>query len=88
MSSPPTNSMLFEELSILFASAPSPQSILEFRPSQTSIDRANYLLELNRQNAIDEATRGELDQFEQAELLMRLVKARIRANQHQNRPPR
>jgi hypothetical protein len=73
-------STLFEEIATLFASAPSPKAILEFRPSQASIDRASQLLELNRANNLDEASRAELDQYEQAELLMRLVKARIRAN--------
>jgi hypothetical protein len=46
------------------------------------------LLELNRANTLDETTRRELDQFEQAELLMRLVKARIRVGQNRDLPPR
>jgi hypothetical protein len=46
-----------------------------FRPSQASVERANRLLKLSRENSLDEATRRELDRFEQAELLMRLVKA-------------
>ena len=81
-------STLFEEIATLFASAPSPKAILEFRPSQGSIDRANELLELNRANNLDDASRAELDQFKQAELLMRLVKARIRASQSKEMPPR
>jgi hypothetical protein len=81
-------STLFEEIATLFASTPSPKAILEFRPSQASIDRASQLLELNRANNLDEASRAELDQYGQAELLMRLVKARIRANQSKDMPPR
>ncbi|QDS93865.1 hypothetical protein FF011L_26410 [Roseimaritima multifibrata] len=88
MSTAPAPSTLFDEIATLFASAPSPASILEFRPSRSSIDRANRLLELNRENALDQASRSELEQFEQAELLMRLVKARIRVNQSKERPPR
>jgi len=88
MSTTPAASTLFDEIATLFASAPSPNSILEFRPSQASVDRGNRLLELNRENALDEASRAELDQFEQAELLMRLVKARIRVNQNNARSPR
>ena len=72
-------STLFEEIATLFASAPSPQTIVDFHPSQASIDRASELLELNRQNRLTDADREELNQFEQAELLMRLVKARILA---------
>ncbi len=69
---------LLDELATFFATAPSQAAILAFRPSQACIDRANELLELNRANALDESTRRELDQFENAELLMRLVKARVR----------
>lgn len=88
MSTAPIASSLFDEIATLFASAPSPSTILDFRPSQTSTERANRLLELNRENALDEPSRRELEQFEQAELLMRLVKARIRANQKNGLPPR
>lgn len=86
VSTTPSASSLFDEVATLFASAPSQNSILEFRPSQATIERANQLLELNRANALDEASRRELDQFEQAELLMRLVKARIRASQNEGLP--
>jgi hypothetical protein len=72
-------SRLFEEIATLFASAPSPQEVLDFRPSDAAVQRAQELLDLNRQGQLDEDLRRELDQFEQAELLMRLVKARIRA---------
>ncbi len=88
MSTAPSVSSFFDEIATLFASAPSPNTILEFRPSQATVDRANQLLELNRADALDETTRRELDQFEQAELLMRLVKARIRAGQNRDLPPR
>ena len=88
MSTAPTASALFDELATLFATAPSPDAILDFRPSQASVDRAKRLLELSRENSLDDASRRELDQFEQAELLMRLVKARIRANQNKSMPPR
>lgn len=81
-------STLFEEIATLFASAPSPQVILDFHPSQASVDRASELLELNRQNQLTEETREELNQFEQAELLMRLVKARIRAAEASKKSPR
>ena len=74
-------SKLFEEIAALFASDPRPQQILEFRPSDSTVTRASELLDLNRQGRLGEEQRRELDQFEQAELLMRLVKARIRAGQ-------
>ena len=88
MSTAHAPSSLFEELAILFADSPSPKAILDFRPSQILVDRASELLDLSRSNKLDEDTRAELDQFEQAELLMRLVKARIRNNQSKDLPAR
>jgi hypothetical protein len=90
MSTAPARSTLFDEIATLFASAPSHEDILQFRPSQASLDRASQLLELNRKNALDDASRAELDQFEHAELLMRLVKARIRSSRTtlDRHPPR
>lgn len=81
MSSTQAPSKLFEEIADLFASDPSPQTILDFRPSDSAIQRASELLDLNRQGRLGDDQRQELDQFEQAELLMRLVKSRIRAGQ-------
>jgi hypothetical protein len=75
----------FDELATFFASGPSPSAILEFRPSPATVERARQLLELNRSGTLDEASRIELDQFEMAESLMRLVKARIHAGQARER---
>jgi len=75
------NSSLFDELATFFASGPSPRDILEFRPSPLAVERANELLEMNRSAELDDSLRQELGQFEMAESLMRLVKARIRAAQ-------
>ena len=88
MSTEPTSSSLLDELATLFARAPTPEMILEFHPSPSSIDRANRLLEMSRNNSLDEDARQGLEQFEQAERLMRLVKARLRANQTGLLPPR
>lgn len=84
MSTASRPSNLFEEIATLFASAPSVDVILAFRPSESSINRAAELLELNRSGRLDDLTRDELNQFEQAELLMRLVKARARVNQQKD----
>lgn len=79
MSNEPQPPNLLSELAAFFASAPSADEILAFRPSQASVSRANELLELNRQNALDDESRDELNQFEHTETLMQLIKARIRA---------
>ena len=74
--SPPS---IFAEIAELFASCPQTNEILSFRPSESSSRRAEELLQLNRQDQLSKADRRELEQFEAAELLMRLVKARIRS---------
>lgn len=87
MSSVKTPSGIFEEIAALFASAPSTRDILEFHPSEQTKKRASELLELNRQGRLSEQLSRELDQYEQAEMLMRLVKARIRSGHDQDLKP-
>lgn len=84
MSSVETPSRIFEEIAALFASAPTTAQILEFRPTEQTMKRASELLELNRCGNMDDRSAAELDQFEQVELLMRLVKARIRTAEGAN----
>lgn len=83
MTSTQAPSQIFDEIAALFASDPRPQEILAFRPSESAVQRASDLLELNRHGRLGEEQRQELDDFERAELLMRLVKAKIRAGQDQ-----
>jgi hypothetical protein len=68
-----------EEIADFLASGPSPEAFLQFRPSRQTQDRADELLERLKEGSLSAAERGELDQYEQAERLMRLVKARIHA---------
>ena len=81
MSSVESPSRIFEEIATLFATAPTANEILEFRPSEKTKQRVSELLELNRQGKLDEKLTSEFDQYEQAEMLMRLVKARIQFGQ-------
>ena len=83
MTSPQGPSQVFDEIAALFASDPRPQQIIEFKPSSAAVQRASQLLELNRQGRLGEEERRELDDFERAELLMQLVKAKIRAVEDQ-----
>jgi hypothetical protein len=80
-----SNASLLDEIATFLASGPSRSAVLEFRPSQAAVQRASQLLELNRSTGLDDSSRRELDQFEMAESLMRLVKARIRAGQARER---
>jgi hypothetical protein len=81
MSTPEAASKVFEEIAQLFGSRPTDEQIISFRPSAQVIQRASQLLQLNRTGQMDDELEHELDQYEQAELLMRMVKAQIRARQ-------
>jgi hypothetical protein len=81
MSTTEAASKVFEEIAQLFGSGPTDGQILNFRPSADVAQRASQFLSLNRTGQIDDDLKRELDQYEQAELLMLLVKARIRARQ-------
>jgi transposase len=74
-------SKVLEEIAQLFGSGPTDEQILNFRPSADVAQRASQLLSLNRPGQMDDEVRHELDQYEQAELLMRMVKAQIRSRQ-------
>lgn len=68
-----------EEIADFLAAGPSPEVLLQFRPSPETQARAEELLENLKDGCLSAEERRELDQFEQAERLMRLVKARIQA---------
>lgn len=68
-----------EEIADFLASGPSPAELLAFRPSAQTQARAEELIERLKEGRLSEEERSELDQFEQAERFMRLVKARIQA---------
>jgi len=68
-----------EEIADFLASGPSPEEMLQFRPSPALQSRAEELLVKSRDGELSREERAELGQFEQVEHLMRFVKARIRA---------
>ena len=68
-----------EEIADFLASGPSPEELLEFRPSPQTQARAGELLGKLKDGSLSAEERGELEQFEQVERLMRFVKARIQA---------
>ena len=69
---------LTDEIAELFASCPSRDELLGFRPSDAVVERVRALLDKLKEGELAEEERRELDHYEQAELLMRLVKARLR----------
>jgi hypothetical protein len=79
MASTRTTLGALEEIADFLASGPSPEELLQFRPSSQTQARAEELLDGLKDGCLSAEERRELDQFEQAERLMRLVKARIQA---------
>ena len=70
---------VFIELADLFASGPTPAQLLKYRPSKALQRRARDLLAKQGEEPLAEEEKLELDEFIQAELFMRLVKAKVHA---------
>lgn len=71
-------SRILEEIADLFASCPNREQLLGFRPSSAVQQRASELLAKQNDGTTTDEEQRELDQYEQAEVLMRLVKARLK----------
>ncbi len=69
---------IYDEIVELITSAPRPEAILKFKPSQTAQLRLEFLLSKNAESNLTELEKHELDQFLLVEHLMRLAKARAR----------
>lgn len=68
---------LWEEIADLLTSDASPEEIVAFRPSAEVQQRVRELLHKSSAGELSVDEERELSQFEQAELFMRLVKARL-----------
>ncbi len=74
----------FDELADFLVSRPSREQLLKYRPSETVQQRASELLLKQNAGEISLKERRELDQFAFAEVLMRLIKAKLRLSIHQD----
>jgi hypothetical protein len=72
-------SWLTEEIADFLASCPSREQLLRYHPSVEVQERARELLEKSKSGRISADEEWELDQFEHAEMLLQLIKARVRA---------
>ncbi len=68
----------YDEVMEFLTSVPTPEQIVAFRPSETTQERINYLLELNRNGTLTAEEKTELDEFEQIEHFMRRLKIHAR----------
>jgi len=69
---------LTEEIANFLASCPSHEQLLSYHPPAPIQERARELLEKSKSGRITADEQWELDQFEHAEMLMQLIKARVR----------
>jgi hypothetical protein len=70
---------LAEELADFFSTCPTPEEIIDYKPSAKAQRRLKALLAKNERDRLTEDEQRELDVFEYAEALLQLVKARVRA---------
>lgn len=66
------------ELLDFLLSGPTPEQILALRPSPGIQERLTYLLDGNRNNALNDAERAELESYLQLEHFVRRLKVRAR----------
>jgi len=59
-------------------SAPTPQEVIDLRPSPAAQERLRYLLDGNRNESLNDAERAELDSYLQLEHFVRQLKIRAR----------
>lgn len=69
---------LFDEVLDLLASTPTPEQIIEFRPSDALQQRAHDLLEKNREEGLSAEEQAELEEFSRMNHFMSMLKIRAR----------
>jgi hypothetical protein len=78
MSRVQTTTSFLEELAEFLVSRPTPGQILDYRPSRAVHRRAEELLLKQNEGVISMEEKRELDQMACVEVLMRLMKAKLR----------
>ncbi len=69
---------VYREVYYFLASGPSHAEILDFRPSQASQKRIRALLTANQEGRLTAEEQAELDEFEQVEHFVRMLKLHTR----------
>ena len=72
----PGHYALSEEVVEFLASGPTPNEIIDFRPSPDIIERVQDLLDKNQESKLSEEVEEELDEYERLDYLMTLIKSR------------
>ncbi len=69
----------YDEVYDFLLSAPSPEAVIAFQPSDETASRVRYLLDANRSGSLTSDEQAELDEFSNVEHFVRMLK--IRAEQ-------
>ena len=77
-STPSRASKSYDEIIDFIATGTTPQSVIEFRPSQAVQSRVAELVQLSKDGTISTEQQSELEDFLELEHLMILAKARAR----------
>jgi hypothetical protein len=72
----PSRNALSEEIIEFLASGPTPEEIIDFRPTREVIGRVQDLLDKNQESTLNPDEEAELDEYEKLDYLMTLIKAR------------
>lgn len=69
---------VFDEVYEFLTSAPSPEAIMSFRPSDETQQRISTLLEANRNGSLTPQEQMELEEFSRVEHFVRMLKIHAR----------
>ena len=69
---------LFDEITDFLLTRPTPQDIIDFKPSEMLNQRLHDLLDKNREAVLSPGEREELDRFLQIDRLFSMLKAKAR----------
>ncbi len=75
ISQPP---VLLDEITDFLAMSPTPQAIVNFKPSEGLSRRALELIQKNREDRLSAEERAEMEEFMRMEHFMTLLKAKAR----------
>jgi len=68
----------YDEVLDFLLSAPTPEQVIVFRPSEATQERVRYLLDGNRQGTLSAEEQAELEKFSQVEHFVRMLKIKAR----------
>ena len=71
-------SHLFDEVLDILSSTPTPEQIIAYQPSEALCERAGYLLQRQREDALTPDQQAELEEFAQLNHFMSMLRARAR----------